>query len=127
LQKKKRAADWIKALWRARSLAISPQILNEYYATATGRLQPRLDEAIARRDIHRFLRWPVVTPDRDLYRFAFDAQDRFGFSWWDSFVVAAARRGGCTHLLTEDLQHGQDLDGLVITDPFQTDPATILV
>jgi predicted nucleic acid-binding protein len=52
-------------------------------------------------------------------------QDRFRFSWWDALIVAAAKLGACTHLLTEDMQHGQDLGGVTIVDPFRTDPSSL--
>jgi predicted nucleic acid-binding protein len=40
--------------------------------------------------------------------------------------VAAAHQAACTHLLTEDLQDGQDLDGLLVINPFMHDPASVL-
>jgi predicted nucleic acid-binding protein len=43
-------------------------------------------------------------------------------SWWDSLIVAAARRFGARALLTEDLQHGLELDGLVVVNPFREGP-----
>ena len=36
--------------------------------------------------------------------------------------MAGARATGCRYLLTEDLQHGQDLDGLAMVDPFAVGP-----
>ena len=56
---------------------------------------------------------------------AWHLQDRFGFNWWDCLIVAAARLSECDYLLTEDLQHGQDLDGLVVIDPFAVAPDAI--
>jgi predicted nucleic acid-binding protein len=52
-------------------------------------------------------------------------QDRFEFSWWDSLIVAAAQLTQCNYLLTEDLQHAQDLDGLVVINPFETEPEVV--
>jgi len=48
-------------------------------------------------------------------------EDRYGLSWWDSLIVAAANRARATRLLTEDLQHGQRL-----TDPFRVAPDEVL-
>ncbi len=53
-------------------------------------------------------------------------QEKFGFSWWDSLIVAAAQITRSTHLLTEDLQDGQDLDGLVVLNPFAHSPSDAL-
>ena len=50
---------------------------------------------------------------------AWAVQDRYGFSWWDSLVVAVAQRADCGYLLTEDLQHGQEIDGITIVNPFE--------
>jgi predicted nucleic acid-binding protein len=43
-------------------------------------------------------------------------------NWWDCLIVAAARISECDYLLTEDLNHGQDLDGLRVIDPFVVEP-----
>jgi predicted nucleic acid-binding protein len=53
---------------------------------------------------------------------AWQTQDRYGFNWWDCLIVAAALISECDYLLTEDLQHGQALDGLVVLNPFQVEP-----
>jgi predicted nucleic acid-binding protein len=46
--------------------------------------------------------------------------ERYGFSIWDSLIVAAALDAGCTTLYTEDLQHGQVVDDVRIENPFLT-------
>lgn len=43
---------------------------------------------------------------------------RYGFSYYDSLIVAAALDAGCKTLYSEDLQHGQQVEGLTIVDPF---------
>lgn len=44
---------------------------------------------------------------------------RYGFSWFDSLIVATALDAGCDTLYTEDLQHGQVIEGkLTVTNPF---------
>jgi predicted nucleic acid-binding protein len=40
-------------------------------------------------------------------------------------IVAAAESSDCRYLLTEDLQHGQDLGGVRIVSPFRTAPAEL--
>ena len=125
LRKMKASTHWLRSLWNRKNAAVSPQILNEYYNVST-RLAPGLDKAVARRDLRRFQQWHVVMPDQEFYELAFAVQDRFRFSWWDCLIVAAAKRGGCTHLLTEDLQHGQDLGGLSVVSPFRIAPEAVL-
>jgi predicted nucleic acid-binding protein len=48
---------------------------------------------------------------------AFDTRTRYGISYWDAAIVEAARMLGCHQVLTEDLQHGQDLGGIRILNP----------
>ncbi len=51
-----------------------------------------------------------------------------GEAWflWDAAIVAPARRLGCSYQLTEDLQAGQDLGGIVVIDPFASRPEEII-
>jgi len=51
--------------------------------------------------------------------------DRFQLSFWDAMIVAAAKSASCRYLLTEDLQPNQDLDGVIVLNPFLTDPAAL--
>ena len=41
-------------------------------------------------------------------------------SFWDALILEAALRGGADTLLTEDLQHGQRIEGLTVVNPFLT-------
>lgn len=46
--------------------------------------------------------------------------DRYAFSWFDALIVAAALECGCETLYSEDLQHGQMLEGsLRVVNPFR--------
>jgi|ERR1035437_7619195 predicted nucleic acid-binding protein len=49
---------------------------------------------------------------------ALEVSKRYGFSIWDGLIVAAAVEARCSNLLTEDLQHGQLVDGVQIVNPF---------
>ena len=57
-----------------------------------------------------------ATPE--LYRQALRLRERYQLSFYDSLIVAAALESKCTRLLTEDLQHGQEIEGLRIENPF---------
>ncbi|MEO6043003.1 MAG: hypothetical protein ABIQ47_03665 [Tepidiformaceae bacterium] len=54
----------------------------------------------------------------DLYQRALDVQACCRHSFYDSLIVAAALMGGCSRIYSEDLQHGQRIDGLTIHNPF---------
>ncbi len=45
---------------------------------------------------------------------------RYGFSWFDALIVAAALECGCETLYSEDLQHGQLIEqSLRVVNPFR--------
>jgi predicted nucleic acid-binding protein len=56
---------------------------------------------------------------------AWNNQDRFEFSFWDALIVAAAKSASCRFLLTEDLEADQELDGLLVINPFLFEPLII--
>jgi predicted nucleic acid-binding protein len=59
-----------------------------------------------------------IMPSAALYSDALLIAHRFKFSFYHSLIVAAAQRAGCKRLLTEDMLHGQMIDGLRIVNPF---------
>ena len=60
-----------------------------------------------------------VSSSPALYHRALDIQTRYRFSFYDSLIVAAALAAGCSNLMSEDLHHGQRIEGLTIVDPFK--------
>ncbi len=50
---------------------------------------------------------------------ALNSKARFQISYWDAAIIEAARALGCGVVLSEDLQHGQDFDGVRVVDPFR--------
>lgn len=57
--------------------------------------------------------------ERDTIRAALHVAARYGFSVYDSLIVAAALEAGCDTLYSEDLQHGQVIEGrLSVVNPF---------
>jgi predicted nucleic acid-binding protein len=121
-EKQRAAAEWMGFLWETRSGRISPQVLQEYYVTVTARLRPGLSREEAREDALALRSWNPPPPTPALMEGAWQEEDRWGLSFWDSMIVASARLQGCAILLTEDLSHGQDLDGLLVTSPFRVSP-----
>mgnify|MGYP001813472367 FL=1 len=124
-EKQVRARAWLERLWKARNGRLCYQVLNEYYVITTRKLHPSLPRGLARRDVRALLAWRPAGVSEEVLSEAWDIQDRFGFSWWDSLIVASARILGASYLLTEALQAGQDLDGLLVVNPFETEPTTL--
>jgi len=105
---------------------VSYQVVVEFYNVATRRSKEPVDIAGVRENVRRLLSLNPIATDEVLIETAFAIEDRYRFSWWDSLIIAAAKQAQCRYLLTEDLQHRQNLDGLMVIDPFQADPAEIL-
>ncbi len=108
----------LAALWRSQTGRVSTQVLNEFYAVVTRKLALPVAAPIARQEVRQLQAWRPVPVTDELYERAWAIEDRFGLSWWDALIVAAAEQARCRYLLTEDLQDGQELDGLAVVNPF---------
>lgn len=117
-EKHARALDWMRHLWDTGEGRVSMQVLQEYYVTTTRKLRPGLVPDDARADVRDLSAWRPVTLGLEGVESAWTIEERFGLSFWDSLVVAAAHVARCDLLLSEDLQHGLDLDGVRVVDPF---------
>ena len=102
------------------------QVLNEYYVTVKRKLQPGMSLSDAQADVNDLMSWNPLSITGELIGHAWKVESRFGFQFWDALIVAAAQRSGCRHLLTEDLQDGQDLDGVLVVNPFARQSEDIL-
>jgi predicted nucleic acid-binding protein len=124
LKKQEAARAWRAELWKRRQGRISFQVLQEFYAKVT-RQWPKVRQEV-RSEVRDLLAWRPVAMDGVILEQAWKIQDRYQLSFWDALIVAAAKSASCRYLLTEDLQAGQDLDGLLVVNPFCNDPASIL-
>lgn len=122
-----RAYEWLEALTVAGSARTSFQVLSEFYDVVTRRRRIGMTRESARADIRDYLAWGPMQIDERIIERAWTIQDRYGFSWWDSLVVASAQGAGCEFLLTEDLQHRQRLEGLTVINPFEMTPDQALL
>jgi predicted nucleic acid-binding protein len=115
---------WLAELWKSRRGRVSFQVLQELYSTAS-RKWPALVTEI-RAEIRNLLDWGPVSINAEILETSWKIQERHQLSFWDSLIVAAAKAASCRYLLTEDLQAGQDLDGVLVVNPFRSDAAEIL-
>ncbi len=101
-------------------LALSTQVLQEFYTQATRFRRPWLmahDEAVGFMTL-RLLRFPVQDITLDLVQDAFALRVRFGLNYWDCAILAAARMLSCEAVYSEDMSDTQDYDGLRVINPF---------
>lgn len=94
----------------------SPQVLRELYVVARSKLG--LGAGTAAAAVRALAPTVTVVEDTALVVLAVAAAERWQLSLWDALIVEAARRAGATTLLSEDLQHGMDFDGVRVENPF---------
>lgn len=115
----RKKAERARALLNGDDLALSVQVLQEFYVQATRPTKKdRLHHEQASQLIEAFLRFPVQETTVSVLCAALDTARRFRISYWDAAIVEAARAIGCTTVLSEDLTHGQDYGGVRVTNPF---------
>jgi predicted nucleic acid-binding protein len=108
-----------REILNAEDLALSVQVLQEFYVQATRPTRSeRLGHEQAAGLVEAFLRFPVQETTVALMRAALETAARFGVSYWDAAIIEAARSLGCVTLLSEDLGDGTDYGGVRVVNPF---------
>lgn len=95
--------------------AISVQVLQELHVNLEKRGVPHSQSVRIVRD---YSAWIVVETSLSLLQSGLSEQARWKISFWDALILAAARKAGAGQLITEDLNHGQDYDGINVINPF---------
>lgn len=102
-----------------REVALSSQVLQEFYVQAT---RPTRADALshleARELLETFVLFPVQPITSELVVLATATRERFGISYWDAAIIEASRALGCDVVLSEDLDDGTDYDGVRVVNPF---------
>ena len=112
-----RSLDLISEHRRARTGAVSLQVLQEYFVTVTRKLH--VDAVIARRKVELLAEFDVAAPTVSDILAAIDLHRLHGFSFWDALVIRSAKQAGCSILFSEDMQAAREIDGLQIVNPFR--------
>jgi predicted nucleic acid-binding protein len=114
--KQRRALQVLADLTESARAVISTQVLQEYFVTATRKLGVAPDVARGRVETFSMLEVVVVRPE--LVLGAIDLHRRSRISFWDALIVRCASAAGCARLYSEDLGHGQVIDGVRVENPF---------
>jgi predicted nucleic acid-binding protein len=97
----------------------SIQVAAEFFVNATSLRRPfrlAIDDASAL--VENWLRYPTLEISTDLLRAAIQLQKKYRLSYWDAAILAAAKQLACHTLFSEDLNNGQDYDGVLVVNPF---------
>src|SRR5205814_2939769 len=106
---------WIKTMVR-----LSVQVLQEFYVQATRPTRPHpLAHETAVGLVSAWTRFKVQEITLSILTGALEIKAAHGFSYWDSAIIAAARALGCRILYSEDMSHGQEVERVVIVNPFR--------
>lgn len=97
---------------------VSPQVLREFYFVATRKLSTPLSEEAAQRAVRDLRAYCPMQESKEMILSAISRNQRLSISFWDALIVEAAITGGADHILTEDLQHGQVIEGVRVHNPF---------
>ena len=111
-----RALDVLNEHKQSASGVVSLQVLQEYFVIVTRKYG--IGATDARRKVELFAAFDVVEPVLGDVLAAIDLHRLHNLSYWDALVVHSARRAGCKQVFSEDLQHGQVIDGVRIVNPF---------
>lgn len=117
--KAKKAAQLIRQAADTGRGIVSYQVVQEFFSVAFRRFLEPMSMAEAEQYLITVFR-PLLAIHSSpaLYVEALRITGKLHIRWYDSLVVAAALEGQCETLYTEDLQHGQKIEGMRIENPF---------
>lgn len=105
-----------RELLEREGVGFSVQVLAEFYVNATSKLKLPEDQIL--RVLDQLTKYPVLPLDESIFWSALEIRRRYGISYWDSSILAAAIQLGCGTVYSEDLNHGQVYAGVKVVNPF---------
>ena len=115
--KKDTALELIARHAKERTGIISTQVLQEFYSAATRKLGVEALQAKQYLRDFRILDIVQVTPA--IIEEGIACSIIHQPSFWDGLIIAAAATAACSELLSEDLNHGQNIQGITVHNPFR--------
>ncbi len=118
LHKQRVAQDLVRRAL-AGQIMVSTQVLAEFATTLLQKMTPaaRPEDVMAVLDTLGPLR--VVVTDGDIVRRAVEVRAEYGLHFYDGMIVAAAERGGCGRIWSEDFNAGQEYFRIAVENPFR--------
>ena len=117
-EKRERASEILQKALTTSSGVVSTQVLQEFFVITTQKLG--VEASIARRKVELLSHLDLVLVRLELILGAIDLYRLNRISFWDALIVKCAAAAGCPRLITEDLHHGQVIDGVQIENPFRS-------
>jgi predicted nucleic acid-binding protein len=101
------------------NLVISVQVVNEFIVNCRNSRKLGLDPSDEQAWLQRLFRLDVTSQSPDTVFLALRLQAFHSLSHWDSLIIASALEAECATLYSEDLAHGENYDGVIVTNPFR--------
>ena len=113
------AIELLDRVIRERTIALSVQVLQEFFVTVTRKLPRPLAAGDAAAIVADLSAVPTHAPDgRDVLA-AIEIHRTFDVSFWDAMVLRSASQLHCATLWSEDLASGGTYDGVEVRNPFR--------
>jgi predicted nucleic acid-binding protein len=100
-------------------MLVSTQVLSEYAAVLLHKMSPPAPPKHLKVILNALAPIRVILADGDMVRRAVEAHAEYGVRFYDGMIVAAAERGGCQRIWSEDFNAGQKYFGIVVENPFR--------
>jgi predicted nucleic acid-binding protein len=113
------AQKLVASLWNQKTGVLSVQVLQELYVNVTRKIAVPIKPFEARTIVRAYMPW-VIETRAEMVLAASEIEERNRISFWDALIVAAAQHAGATTIVTEDLNHGQRIEGVLVENPFIT-------
>jgi len=65
--------------------------------------------------------WEVIINDTTIISRASEIEEENLIPYWDALILSAAFEANVETFLTEDLNHGQAIEGILVKNPFKDD------
>jgi len=115
---KRRIADRVlRELWSAGTGVLSMQVLQEFYVNVTRKIRSPLPREQAGSIVNDYAEWATETTPAEIAA-AFRIEDEARISFWDAMIVSCALKCGAARILSEDLNAGQRIAGILVENPF---------
>ncbi len=99
-------------------LHLSVQVLNEFIAVSRNPNKlnfARDQEAMWMRE---WFELKINALTFSTFQMALELHMAYQLSHWDSLIIASARESSCQIVYSEDMNHGQNYDGVTVINPF---------
>ena len=112
------AISIIEKIWEEKTGIISTQVIQEFYVNVTRKIPNPITPVLARGIILNYFSWHLEAIEPNTILLASEIEERHVLSFWDSLIIATASQSNAEKILTEDLNHGQVIEGVLIENPF---------